>query len=438
MKITNPNKTTVFARNAKPVHLSDITATAVKVTFGGYTVGTFTPLDGALDIPLKELLAAYCFPVPSASGLATSSYVVTVKLEASGTDTTEKTGVTMQAVLGGIPDGMDADSLACEFLTPCPQVQDIYPWTVIYLSELAPAYGASAYMNWHFEPVADLLRADGSVIGRVDLSDGLDSTEAAEIFTQRTTIADLAEEAGCDADEIAAVDFLAYIERDTVEGGEAVSLTTHRLRCIVRQSKANYREFFFRNRFGAPDRVHSRGSLTLAPESEYSHFVSDGVRDGRNDEYSEVWEVNTGRFTGTDEQHLWEDFFRSDFHYVMDQSGAVFPVVISDVKMEAAVSGVNSASFKYRLCEDPAAVAGHTRTDLEDFSMDALTGDVTTEAGSGSGSSGGAISGALLAERLDSIEAAIAKRRPIIPLTQAEYDALTSLEDAFYAIYEED
>ncbi|MBQ9309881.1 MAG: hypothetical protein IJ222_03355 [Bacteroidales bacterium] len=439
MKVSNPNGRTVFSRNAKTVRLSEIQASAVEVSIGGYALGPLTPLNGTLDIPLRDVLAAYPFGTPQSStfdAISGLSCVESVEITFAGKDTSEKATVHMDIIRGGNPSTLD--DLACEFLTPGPQVQDIYPWSRFCLSELATPYGDAVYYSYDITVKAVLLRADGTQIADLELDENAGSTDNTSIFTQGLSVATLATLAELDdADGIAAIDTYAKISRETGDG-EIQTFNTHKIRFVVRRGKGNYREFFFRNRFGAPDQVHSRGSLTLVPESEYSHFINGGELDGRNDKYTEAWEVNTGRFSGTDEQHLWEDFFRSDFRYIMNQDGTLLPIVISDVKMEAAVSGVNSASFKFKLCADPAAVAGRARTELADFSMDTVTGDASTDFGSGSGSTPGAISGPLLAERLDNIEAAIAKRRPIIPLTQAEYDALTSLEDAFYAIYEEE
>lgn len=362
--VSNPNDSVVFVRNAQDISITGVTAD-VTVRLGSYLVGTFTPnSSNALTLPLKEMLSAY----PHA-GLHPGSDVLINQF-----------GIIMLSLSGGVsyswsflcvPGGVSGDEhdALAEILTPGPQVQPVCPWSRLFVS-LYGITNSTTVTNLKADIYCRL--AGKQTVTLRERNNGCVTVA----LTIQSILAILEEQDAIEeGDTVLAVD--VYMETvtsaATEEGTESTTENSHPIRFIFHQSKSNFREFFFRNRLGVIDQVHSRGELAYEPEHEHKIFANRGVYGEAGADANHWRSVNTGLFRSVEEQHQWEDFFLSDEHYMMDQDGTIRKIVLEETDLKAVARDPGSATFKFRYAEeDPGRTINRETLDEFDYDTEIL------------------------------------------------------------------
>lgn len=121
-------------------------------------------------------------------------------------------------------------------------------------------------------------------------------------------------------------------------------------RYILRSDRYNDVCFGFENTLGGFDTLMLEGKQTYQPEGDISTFKTYTTEKELINDYTSIWEANTGRIETERAATQFQDFLKSTNRYVLMQ-GIWRRVVVSDYKVKHARGESNSYSFKYHLAD---------------------------------------------------------------------------------------
>lgn len=119
-------------------------------------------------------------------------------------------------------------------------------------------------------------------------------------------------------------------------------------RYILRNNRYNDICFGFENTLGAFDTLMLEGKQTYQPEGDISTFrTHTSVKELIND-YTSIWEANTGRLETERTANQFQDFLKSTNRHVL-RNGRWFQIIVTEYKIKHYLGESNSYSFKYHL-----------------------------------------------------------------------------------------
>ena len=121
-------------------------------------------------------------------------------------------------------------------------------------------------------------------------------------------------------------------------------------RYALRAERYNDECFGFENTVGGFDTLMLEGKQSYQPEGDVTTFKNYTEEREIINDYTSIWEANTGRLETERAACQFQDFLKSTNRYVLRQ-GLWLKIVVSEYKVKHYRGESNSYSFKYRLSE---------------------------------------------------------------------------------------
>lgn len=121
-------------------------------------------------------------------------------------------------------------------------------------------------------------------------------------------------------------------------------------RYILRKERFNDICFGFVNTLGGFDTLLLAGKQSYQPEGEISSFKTYTEERELLNEYTSVWEANTGLLESEREARQFQDFLKSTSRYI-HQDGVWRRIIVFEHKIKHYRGEPNSYTFKYRLAD---------------------------------------------------------------------------------------
>lgn len=137
----------------------------------------------------------------------------------------------------------------------------------------------------------------------------------------------------------------------------------HRQRYILRPGRYNDVCFGFENTLGGFDTLMLSGRRSYQPEGEVTAFENHLSEYELYNDYTSIWEANSGRLETEREAGQFQDFFKSTNRWVL-HDGVWQRIIVSEYKIKHVGGEPNTYTFKYHLAE---------RNELRDFARDELS-----------------------------------------------------------------
>ena len=129
-----------------------------------------------------------------------------------------------------------------------------------------------------------------------------------------------------------------------------VLVTRYVQRYILRPERFNDVCFGFENTLGGFDTLMLEGKQTFQPEGDVTTFKTEAVEKELVNNFTSIWEANTGRLETERAATQFQDFLKSTNRYIF-RSGAWRKIIVSEYKVKHYRGESNSYSFKYHLAE---------------------------------------------------------------------------------------
>lgn len=121
-------------------------------------------------------------------------------------------------------------------------------------------------------------------------------------------------------------------------------------RYILRSSNFRDRCFLFQNSLGGFDTIIASGLSTLLPEGEIDTFVNQGHEEELSNDYTSIWQQNTGYIYSSGVAQQWKEFLHSSNRYLYTD-GDWKRIVVTEYEIKHKEATLNSYTFKYHLSE---------------------------------------------------------------------------------------
>lgn len=121
-------------------------------------------------------------------------------------------------------------------------------------------------------------------------------------------------------------------------------------RYVLRPEHYNDVCFGFENTLGGFDTLMLEGKQTYQPEGDISTFKTNTTEKELINEYTSIWEANTGRLETERTANQFQDFLKSTNRYVLMQ-GIWRRLIVTEYKIKHYQGESNSYTFKYHLAD---------------------------------------------------------------------------------------
>lgn len=377
MKIIDNNRPTfLLSRNTTDIRIECPDATYVDFSIiQGITPRystRLTPLDGGIDIPVRELLRSLKCRIPfqSLSGIK-GERVDLPNLALVFSDPASGESLSWQKnILDGGVDGNQESVTYFQWLTWRPRESHTFRKAHERLYCLIPVtYGDETVVS--LDVYIDIYTAvAGKHTVRYMSFTPIDRPSLAAVNVSYSEIITHDEIAGLQDYHIVAYDVYANL---TIEYADATTKTFHeqikKQRFILRLEPHSATCFIFLNSLGVYDTISSFGEVTRKLDADLSTVVTDmNEKVVANDCTKEI-EVNTGYICSERMLAQWEDFFSSEESYIMLPDGQPVSIVLDNPSSEFVLGHLDALTFSYRLAEPPAG-RFYANTDLDYFDYD--------------------------------------------------------------------
>lgn len=354
--LENNQGSILLSRNVHDIRLScpDSSKLDVTVRYGlDKSITTrLIPLDGILDIPLRDILRSIrCIPEQQIIGPRSSSLTLPhFAIDVTDPDSEERIVWTAEILDGGV-DSQDASILDTQWMTWRPQVSATFTQSLEFLNcILAPSYNGNtansmdiyvdvftAVSGKHTVKYASHLASPRVTILSVNVS-------YSEIV-KHNEIAPLVD------DNILAYDVYARAIIEDADGNTVSLDQIRKQRFIVKPNPSGLISFLFRNTIGVLEGISSTGESVRKVSSEIASFISGMTESILTNEASRSYEINTGFIDSERALTLWEDFLSSTEHYYVRPNGGIQKIIIDNPDTKATLRKLNSLSFSFRFAE---------------------------------------------------------------------------------------
>lgn len=377
MQINDTNQgDLLLSRNISDIRIDCPGSSRLNVRFYyGATVwipSQLIPIDGVLDIPLRDILNSikplpdWRSPIGASVRIALPSFAVDI----TDPDTEERVIWQKTILHGGIDMQDPQDILAHRWLTWRPQESVTHPASIELLHCVKhPEYNGSktGSLNVFIDVYTELSGRHtvwyASAIDMVQPYIVQVNASYAQII-KNEEIADLV------ADKIVAYDI--YADTEIINSDNSISRVKEvisRQRFIVRPTPDNHIDFLFRNTFGVFEGITARGSETRILQAEISSFISNLQENILSNDAVCTREVNTGYITSERSLALWEDFLSSTEHYVIRKDGGIEKIIIDNPDTKFTLKQLDSLTFSFHMASQPKG-RFYEYQDLEYFDYD--------------------------------------------------------------------
>lgn len=121
-------------------------------------------------------------------------------------------------------------------------------------------------------------------------------------------------------------------------------------RYMLRPKRYNDVCFGFENTLGGFDTLMLEGKTAYLPEGDTTSFRGIATEKELVNDYTSIWEANTGRIETEREANQYQDFLKSTNRYVLSE-GVWRQIVVTEHKVKHYPGESNSYTFKYHLAE---------------------------------------------------------------------------------------
>ena len=377
MKIIDNNRPTfLLSRNTTDIRIecpdsAQIEFSIIQGVTSRYKT-TLIPLDGGIDIPVRDILRSLKCRIPFESLVGTSGKQISlpnIALVFSDPVSLETSSWQKCILDGGVGGDLESATIF-QWLTWRPQESHTYkkaherlycviPSTLndedvvsldVYVDIYTAFAGRRTVKYCSFEPL------DRPSLAAVNVSYAQ--------LVQHEGIAYLQDY------NIVAYDVYANL---AVTYGDNTTKTfrehIRKQRSILRQAPRSATSFVFLNSFGAYDSISSFGEVARKVDAELSTAITDMKEIVVANDCTRSVEVNTGYISSERMLAQWEDFFSSDEHYVALPSGDLVRIVLDNPSSKFVLNQLDALTFSYRLAENPSG-RFYENTDLEYFDYD--------------------------------------------------------------------
>ena len=121
-------------------------------------------------------------------------------------------------------------------------------------------------------------------------------------------------------------------------------------RYILRSGNFRDRCFLFQNSLGGFDTIIASGLSTLLPEGEVDTFINQGREAELSNDYTSIWQQNTGYISSSSIARQWQEFLHSSNRYLY-ADGEWKQIIVTEYEVKHKEAALNSYTFKYHLSE---------------------------------------------------------------------------------------
>lgn len=342
-KITTKLPACSFVNDLPEVIISEVTSDAlVTVTLNGtYLMSDVTlipDVGGRIVVHVKEM-TRNMLSLAKPSAQIVQLPMLRVEAVING-----ETFLTFGQVLPGGTTGLDSideEWFAKNFLTWQPQIIETTPKQPQWLAFVSSALHSSV----------EIFSALYTTTGQI-LSKKIDTIyqNPYRSYRQIRTDFEYLWETACEAKKLTPVCYDVYGNGFESNSSLATPNRPYAQRYILRSERYNDVCFGFENTLGGFDSLLLEGKQSYLPEGDTTTFKNYEEECELVNDYTSIWEANTGRLETERAATQFQDFLKSTNRYVF-RSGTWCKIIVTEYKVKHYRGESNSYSFKYHLSE---------------------------------------------------------------------------------------
>lgn len=295
---------------------------------------------GLITINLREIVRGLLeYNLPLQSGVYGFTYLHIIL-----TDTRTTVRYRFQVVAGGVKNHhiVGLDWWAKNFLTWQPQAVSMPVWQPQWLSLVKLnrnpqilRISSRLYTAEGIERTQDVLTISEEGISRIDVS-----------FKHLWGHI-------CASEELTPIAYDIYgLGLNSASDPDTAGVKNHPFvqRYVLRPDSVRDRCFLFQNSLGGFDTIIASGLSTLLPEGEIDTFVNQGQEVELNNDFTSVWQQNTGYINSSKIARQWQEFLHSSNRYLYADGGWK-RIIVTEYEVKHKEGALNNYTFKYHLAE---------------------------------------------------------------------------------------
>ena len=115
----------------------------------------------------------------------------------------------------------------------------------------------------------------------------------------------------------------------------------------IRRTRLPLKTYQFLGRRGTYEYIHATGNFSRSIESETQVFVTSGIEQELENDYSKTFEQNSGLIESVGMNGYWLDFLAAKKRYIIEKDGAGREIIVDEFKTSLTDRSVGSLTFRW-------------------------------------------------------------------------------------------
>ena len=115
----------------------------------------------------------------------------------------------------------------------------------------------------------------------------------------------------------------------------------------IRRTRLPLKTYRFLGRRGTYEYIHATGNFSRSIESETQVFVTSGIEQELENDYSKTFEQNSGLIESVGMNGYWLDFLAAKKRYIIEKDGAGREIIVDEFKTSLTDRSVGSLTFRW-------------------------------------------------------------------------------------------
>lgn len=132
----------------------------------------------------------------------------------------------------------------------------------------------------------------------------------------------------------------------------------------IKRMRLSLKTYRFLGRRGTYEYIHATGNFSRSIESETRVFVTSGIEQELENDYSKTFEQNSGLIESVGMNGYWLDFLAAKKRYIIEKNGFEREIIVDEFKTSLTDRSVGSLTFRWHYANPNNTVIDKVDTDI--------------------------------------------------------------------------
>jgi hypothetical protein len=132
----------------------------------------------------------------------------------------------------------------------------------------------------------------------------------------------------------------------------------------IKRMRLPLKTYRFLGRRGTYEYIHATGNFSRSIESETQVFVTSGIEQELENDYSKTYEQNSGLIESVGMNGYWLDFLAAKKRYIIEKNGFEREIIVDEFKTSLTDRSVGSLTFRWHYANPNNTVIGKVDIDI--------------------------------------------------------------------------